>query len=194
MEKIIQKYHEECKKISDINEHLPIILKYSNNCNHITEMGVRWASSTIALLMSNAKKIISYDIIKWKEIDNIISLSNEYKINYHFIQSDVLDIEIEPTELLFTDTLHTYNQLFTELILHSKNVSKFIIIHDTVTFAYNDEGFYEHVSDVVKNKKIIKNGLINAINDFLKTEIGTEWFIFEEYKNNNGLMILKRKK
>jgi hypothetical protein len=31
---------------SDINEHIPTILKYGQECEHITEMGVRWVVST----------------------------------------------------------------------------------------------------------------------------------------------------
>jgi hypothetical protein len=34
---------------------------------------------------------------------------------------------------------------------------------------------------------------MNAVNDFLMTENGFMWTIFEEYKNNNGLLVLKRK-
>ena len=35
--------------------------------------------------------------------------------NYSFEEKDVLQLDIEPTELLFIDTLHTYNQLIKEL-------------------------------------------------------------------------------
>ena len=35
---------------SDINEHLPTLRKYAEECDHITEMGVRWIVSTYAFL------------------------------------------------------------------------------------------------------------------------------------------------
>jgi len=138
MEKIKVIYENECRNISDINEHLPTLLKYACECEHITEMGVRWVSSTWPLLLSNPKKMISYDILRDPKINNVIQLANEYKIEYQFITADVLKIEIEETDLLFIDTLHTYNQLFYELQLHSDKCSKYIILHDTTSFEYID--------------------------------------------------------
>jgi hypothetical protein len=193
MDKIKINYNNNCANPSDINEHLPTLLKYGNECSHITEMGVRWVSSTWALLLSSPNKIISYDIVKNEKINEVIELSNEYGINYTFIESDVLLCEIEQTELLFIDTLHTYNQLTMELNLHSEKVSKYIILHDTISFGHTDEIIYERSSDVVKTQSITKTGLMNAVNDFLLTEKGKNWFIYDIYENNNGLLVLKRK-
>ena len=191
MEKIKNKFLEQINNTSDINEHIETLYKYANECSHITEMGVRWVSSTWPLLLSNPKKMISYDIVKNPNINEVVSLSEEYGINFSFIESDVLKIEIEPTELLFIDTLHTYNQLKSELGLHSNKVSKYIILHDTVSFGYVDENIYEHASEIVKNVSE-KQGLINAIDEFLITEEGKNWRILQEFKNNNGLTILER--
>jgi len=60
-------YIEKCNTPSDINEHLPTLKKYAEECSHITEMGVRWVVSTYGLLMGKPKKMISYDInsISW---------------------------------------------------------------------------------------------------------------------------------
>lgn len=193
MEKINEIYQKNCNINSDINEHLPTLLKYANECDHITEMGVRWVSSTWPFLLSNPKKMISYDIVKNEAIHEVISLSKENNIDYEFIESDVLKIEIEPTELLFIDTLHTYNQLYNELLLHSEKVSKYIILHDTVSFGIKDESIYQHASDIVKNIKNDKEGLTSAIEDFLQHEKGKFWEIKEIFTNNNGLTILKRK-
>lgn len=51
-----QKYTELCVNPSDINEHLPTLKKYAEECDHITEMGVRGIVSTYALLMGKPKK------------------------------------------------------------------------------------------------------------------------------------------
>lgn len=192
MEKIKLSYQHNCSVPSDINEHLPTLLKYSNECKHITEMGVRWVCSTWALLMSDAEKIISYDIRKDESVNPLISAAEEYGINFQFIEADVLNLEIEKTDLLFIDTLHTYNQLTKELELHSKNVSTYIILHDTESFAYNDEFIYEHASEFVKSSSPSKQGLWNAVVDFLETEQGSHWVVFDRYRNNNGLTVLKR--
>jgi hypothetical protein len=192
MEKIKRKFEEHCNTPSDIYEHINTLYNYSKKCDHITEMGVRWVSSTWGLLYSNPKKIISYDILKHPAIDEVISLSDEYGINFTFIEEDVLKIEIEPTELLFIDTLHTYNQLLRELKLHSNKVSKYIILHDTITFGRKDETIYEHASDIIKEESE-KEGLVTAVEDFLISDEGKNWEIFEVFENNNGLTVLKRK-
>lgn len=192
MEKIDEKFKINCQEPSDINEHLPTLLKYGKECEHITELGVRWVSSTWSLLLSNPKKMISIDIVKHPNIDEVIELSKEYNIDYTFIESDVLDMEIENTDLLFIDTLHTYNQLIKELELHSIKVSKYIILHDTVTFGNTDEIIYDESSNLIKNQTVTKTGLKTAALDFLNSEIGKDWLIFEEYFNNNGLLIMKK--
>jgi len=192
MKKIITEYHQKCSEHSDINEHLPTLFEYATLCKTITEMGTRFGLSTIALLASNPVKMISYDIKPYfNEINNLITLAKEYNIDYTFITADVLSIDIESTDLLFIDTLHTYNQLFMELLTHSKKVNKFIIIHDTFTFGYHDEYIYDHASDKIKKQDYLKTGLIAAIDDFLALESSSGWTMHKKYLNNNGLIILK---
>lgn len=193
MEKIKQKFEEHKNKPSDINEHLETIYTHSKECSHITEMGVRWVSSSWSMLLSNPKKMISYDIVTHPQINECISLSQEYNINYEFKEMDVLKIQIEPTELLFIDTLHTYNQLVKELDLHSDKVSKYIILHDTTHFGRIDEQIYAHASDEIKTKSKSKQGLMTAVEDFLTSDKGQSWEIFKIYQNNNGLTVLKNK-
>jgi len=193
MEKILEKYNQHKITDSDINEHLETLYNLGKECSHITEMGVRWVSSTWPLVYSNPKKMISYDILKNPNITEVISLCNEYSINYSFEEKDVLQLEIEPTELLFIDTLHTYNQLTKELEIHSNKVSKYIVLHDTEHFGRKDEVIYEHASNVIKETSPTKEGLMTAVEDFLLTELGQSWELFRVYKNNNGLTVLKNK-
>lgn len=192
MKKIETKVEQQKNMISDINEHINTLYEYGKECSHITEMGVRWVSSTWPLIYSNPKKMISYDIVKNDNINEVIDLASEYNIDYTFIEGDVLNLDIEPTELLFIDTLHTYNQLHSELNKHSQNVSKYIILHDTISFGNIDENIYNHASDIVKSINSGKIGLINAINDFLVSTNGKHWKIKEIFTNNNGLTILER--
>jgi len=193
MEKIKLIYESECSKRSDINEHLPTLLRYANECEHITEMGVRWVSSTWPLLLSNPKKMISYDIVKHPKINEVVELANVNKLNYQFIEADVLKINIEETDLLFIDTLHTYNQLICELELHSDKTKKYIILHDTTSFGSIDEVIYSHASPDVKSLETKKQGLWTAVMDFLESDKGRKWEVHERHLNNNGLTILKRK-
>ena len=128
---IKDKYQELCDIESDINEHLPILYKYASTCSHVTEFGVRFGGSLWAFLASGAGKIIAYDFCKYKELDEIISITQKEKINFEFYKQDVLDADIEQTDLLFIDTFHHPLQLQRELLKHSGKVNKYIILHDT---------------------------------------------------------------
>jgi len=178
-------------KPSDINEHLETIKKYASECDVCIEMGVRYAVTTWAFLASTAKKIISYDIRYDKSIEEVIEAAKMYDKDFTFIEVDVLKIDIINTDLLFIDTLHSYSQLSQELEKHSSSVSKYIILHDTETFGYRDESIYSHASDLA-SKYYEKEGLKPVISDFLASDIGSSWRLHEEYKNNNGLTILKK--
>jgi len=178
METLEQIYNRLHNTPSDINEHLPTLKLYASKCDHITEMGVRYIVSTYALLMGKPKKLISYDIMDchWLPIKEMVKEDT----NFEFKIGNTLNIEIEPTDFLFIDTLHNYNQLKGELSLHADKVKKYIGFHDTTTFAIHGES-YEGKSET---------GLWFAIEEFLATN--TQWKIHEKYTNNNGLTILKR--
>ena len=174
---------------------MPTIKKYASECDSVTEMGTRFVVSTWALVEATPKKIFCYDI----KLDfflegklNIEEVCESKNIDFKFIEADTLKVQIENTDLLFIDTLHRYEQLFGELNRHAKDVNKYIILHDTVTFSDVDEFIYQHASDIIKTKQTEKVGLKMAIDDFLETENGSEWEIHEVYTNNNGLTVLKK--
>lgn len=176
-EKITQISHNP----SDINEHINTLIKYGRECEHITEMGVRWIVSTWAFLYAKPKELHSYDILppsNWGcDINEVYNVAKANNVKFNFYLKDVTKISIVPTDLLFIDTWHVYDQLKTELNLHSHNVKKYIILHDTETFKYKGES---------ENYK----GLWFAIEEFLNSN--KSWTIHEHYSNNNGLTILKR--
>ncbi len=180
MNQLQQTYEELCTRPSDINEHLPTLKKYADECEHITEMGVRWIVSTYALLMGKPKKLISYDInpINSEPIQEMVKDVTEFE----FRVANTLDLEIEETDLLFIDTLHNYNQLKSELELHGNKAKKYIIFHDTTAFEWIGESY---------ENKMDEKGLWYAIEEFLETN--PHWEILERFTNNNGLTILKRK-
>ena len=186
-------YYALCNISSDINEHLPTLKRYAEECDSITEMGVRFACSTWAFIEAKPNKItcmdIRYDFFEPSE-KYVKSACENYGIEFRWITGDSLKTEIEETDLLFIDTLHTYVQLSGELKMHSKKVSKYIILHDTTTFGYSNESIYGHASEIVKNSHSEKTGLMAAIEEFISEN--DYWRIKESYTNNNGLTILER--
>jgi len=181
--------------IVDINEHLPTLRGYASQCEHVTEMGTRFAISTFALLIGKPKKVVSIDMnyhfFKPFE-DEIRNFAAQCGTEFQFVEADVLKLDIEKTDMLFIDTLHTYNQLSKELRRHEKNVNKWIILHDTITFGQRDEDFYQNgaISDEITGEKVEKRGLYTALTDFL--DENKNWKIKEHFTNNNGLTIIER--
>lgn len=180
MNQLQEIYERLCNQPSDINEHLPTLKKYAEECEHITEMGVRWIVSTYALLLGKPKTMISYDIngIDWKPIEEMVKGDTNFK----FEVANTLNLEIDETDLLFIDTLHNYTQLKGELQLHGNKARKYLVFHDTTSFEWIGESY---------EGKMDEKGLWYAIEEFL--EANPHWEIHQRYTNNNGLTILKRK-
>lgn len=159
---------------SDICEHCTTLKMLASNCKTVTEFGTRYGISTIALLAGEPTKMVSYDTNKRESvtlIENVIE-----NTDFQFVQADTLKSEIDDTDLLFIDTLHTYDQLKAELNRHASKVNRYIIMHDTVTFGIRGE-------DGGKGLKL-------AIDEFLSNT--SEWAIKADFQNNNGLMVLER--
>jgi len=193
---------------SDVNEHFPALIKYGSECEHITEMGVRWITSTWAFLGCFPKKLVSYDLQNpsfwdinnpeekleiinrgYNKIQDVYDVANEFGLDYTFIQANVLDIEIEETDLLFIDTCHSYKHLKEELKLHASKVKKYLVFHDTTTYAHIDETNYETLGGMFVAEGI---GIWKAIEEFLQDN--PQWKLEQRYMHNNGLTILKNEK
>lgn len=178
---------------SDINEHLPVLKKCAEESETITEFGVRGVVSTVALITGKPKKMLSVDLFhpsRWgrgAELDQIVNYAIQNNIDYKFLENDTRTIEIDNTDLLFIDTLHTYEQLKVELKKHGNKAQKFLIFHDTTLYAYVDEHNSYTNEIIVGDKK----GLWPAIEEFLFEN--PHWSILQRYNNNNGLTILQRK-
>lgn len=158
---------------TDIVEHLQTLSDISAKCQHITEMGVRHVVSTWCFVAGIPKggKVVSIDIVPAPqgELDRVADFCNRKGIDFKFVLGDTTQIEIEETDLLFIDTLHTGEQLEKELALHASKAKKFIVFHDTES---------------------CKDELMPVIVKFLKEH--KEWAIKAVYTNNNGIMILRR--
>lgn len=174
-------YQAACQRQSDIHEHLPTLRRYAEGCDLVVEMGVRWIVSTWAFLAAKPNKLLSIDIVHpntfGANLDAVKQLCNVENQDFEFIQGDSTRIDIPKCDFLFIDTWHVYDQLKIELERHSKNVKKFIALHDTETFA--------EVGETPSHK-----GLKLAVDEFLNSN--SEWELKEHYKNNNGLTILKK--
>ena len=168
---IEEKYQQLCETPSDINEHLPTLKKYALLSDVIYELGVRGMVSTWALLAGLPKEMVSIDIVHPSEhrgnVQEAGELAKSEGIVWRFHQASSLNIQLDRHDLLFIDTIHSYEQLSQELKLHSPHTTKYIILHDT---------------NMLEMQK--------AIREFL---MGNEdWKVKEVFENNNGLCVLQR--
>lgn len=204
MQKIKETYEILCSTPSDINEHLPMLFRYAQECDSIFETGVRGCISSWALVYglltgkksTNPKFMLLNDIDECNIKDLVYSSLNEdIKLNY--IWKNNLDVEFNKKyDLTFIDTWHVYGQLKRELEKLSKVTNKYIIMHDTTVDEWYGETVRMGFNAVEQSLETgfpleeINKGLWPAIEEFLQNN--HEWYLHERYTNNNGLTILKK--
>ena len=202
------KYTTLCNTSSDINEHLPTLKSYAQECNSVFETGVRGVVSSYALLYglventnTNNKQIFlndieQCDIFEFKKLAEANSIFVKYEWRNNL---DLVFSTDETYDLTFIDTWHVYGQLKRELTKFSKITNKYIIMHDTEIDGIHGEtirygGLYNNLDGLVSRTNIPKDeilkGLLPAIDEFLNSN--TDWVMHEQFKNNNGLTILKK--
>jgi predicted O-methyltransferase YrrM len=172
-------YQYAVRKSSDINEHLPMLSFLAEQCDHVTEFGVRTGESTLAFLHGlrgkYSARLRSYDI------NDDYGVRQAYapltKTDWVFVTASTLTIpKIEPTDLLFIDTLHSYTQVSQELALHGDQAKRWIAFHDTDTFGNVGEDGNE--------------GIGKAILEFMDAR--PEWRVVYHSHRNNGLTVIER--
>jgi len=171
-----QEYTSACNQQTDIHEHLPILKELAQQCSSVIEMGTKTGQSTRAFLYS-CDKVVAYDLELNPQVFELFRVAKNAGKNVNYIQANVLNINIEETDLLFIDTWHVYEQLKQELELHADKAKKYLVLHDTETFGTIGENG-------------TSKGLLPAIMEFLSKN--SAWKIKEHRTNNNGLTILER--
>jgi hypothetical protein len=204
MNDILLRYQQECDRESDINEHLPTLRKYARECHVVSEMGVREMVSTWALLLGVVenrsplnKTMYCVDLVEPAGLSNAVDLASQNGVNLRYIQQDSATVTFDrPNDLLFIDTWHVYGHLKRELTHHHAAVKKYIIIHDTEIDKEHGESIRQGLDVNAQSQSFgypvseIVCGLQKAIDEFLAQH--REWVLFEHFKNNNGLTVLKR--
>ena len=96
VEKIYKQY---CETESDINEHLPTLRKYTEDCDSVIEMGVRTVVSTWAFLAGKPKSLVSIDIQHPEafgaSLENVNKALEEIDTKFEFRLENTLTNEIE---------------------------------------------------------------------------------------------------
>jgi cephalosporin hydroxylase len=173
-------YHWRSTTASDINEHLPTFVDLVQvlNAQHVIELGTRSGVSTVGWLhglTATGGHLTSIDLSPRPDLDH-------YE-GWTFIQGDDLDEAIvsalEPAEIVFVDTSHTYEQTVAELerYRHLVKPGGVIVLHDTENRIPLD----------APRRPLFP--VKRAIKEFAEAN-GLDWF---NYPNNYGLGIIRMK-
>ncbi|KKM65247.1 hypothetical protein LCGC14_1493170 [marine sediment metagenome] len=143
------------------------------DCESYTEMGINQGATLAAAILQNPKQVRAYDIkLGWYlEAQQLFeNYAHDNNISYKVFEMDTLECVIEPTDLLYIDTLHRYDHLTKELRRHANKVNKYIIFHDTHAM----------------------KGLKRAVNEYV--DQNPSWSIITDCVENVGFMTIERHK
>ena len=166
---------------SDISDHIPKLRALATECSTVTEFGVRTGASTRAFLPAPSR-LRSYDLYIDDIVMNLFNIARSQGKDCSYTAASTLDIDIEPTEMLFIDTDHHALHLAAELRRHHHKVSKYLVFHDTHTFGLVGDTYWTKIPD--------NRGLLSAVIDFVIEH--PEWQFDYYSTENNGLTVLKR--
>jgi hypothetical protein len=170
-------------RVSEMSAHMPLLAMLAGQCKTVTEFGSRGANSTVAFLSSGCDTVSSWDIQPTAETVKLLQMRElgQLPCRFNFICSSTVDPNnvIDETDLLMIDTLHTAKQVHNELKIHSDQVRRFLIFHDTYSQSRLSLDMYGDL------------GIGFAIDDFTEQNKDT-WREVYRVPFNHGLLVLER--
>jgi hypothetical protein len=157
----------------DLNKHMDKLREFASQSKTVTEFTHR-RESTAAFVAAGAT-VTSYNL----EEDEIVARLKEISPSSMIVPVPSENVDkIEPTGMLFIDSLHTERCLTRELMTHGPQVEKYIALHDTVLHANHGEDGGP--------------GLAESLRKFLSAF--PEWYFAYHTNQQYGLSILSRVK
>lgn len=184
-------YAQYCRGKTAIAAHLPRLRALADGCDLAVEFGVKKGASSTALLLG-AQQVYSYDVIETPEAVALAQLAGDrwiYRI------ADSRTAFVPDCELLFIDSLHTFDQVAAELKHAAYSVRKYLIFHDTITFgsigAKGESG--EQLWQYQRGHSIPFEalGIRPAIDELMIRD--PSWRIAAHYTDSHGLLVLERR-
>jgi hypothetical protein len=170
---------------AQVNKQLFTLLRFACRCDHVTSIIFNTYESVGAFL---AAKNSTIRVRSLSAIDE--SITNKYT---DMAKQLDLDLEfapvvekIEPTELLYINSPAEGNFRAQELIKYSEQVSKYIILPNTVANAH------QPANNIKLADGINPIGLVFGINHFIQTH--DDWFILEHDDVDPGMTVLVNRK
>jgi len=178
-------YEHLCEQPSDIREHLPTLhdLAVKLDAETVIELGVRTGVSTVAWLAALQQTGGTLWAVDATSGPPMITAHQQCR----FIQGDDLSDEVldqlpKQADIVFIDTVHTYDHTTDELLTYWMRVRPggCIVLHDTAV-----ETFDHHLGDLAGQPPY---PVRTAVEDFLAHHEGLE---VEWHENCNGLAVIR---
>jgi len=174
--------------------HLSYMRLMAEDVDTVVELGVKRGTSSSALCWCK-KRLISYDI---KVIPTARRLQQFIGPKWDLREEDTLKVRTEDVpehDLLFIDSLHTYKQVTCELAIFPPKTRRFILFHDTITFATmganGESGTYLPQPENRADFDSKSHGIRFAIDEFMIRN--PEWRIVRHAPFGHGLLTLEKK-
>jgi len=159
--------------------HLPRLRALADGLDRAVELGVGVGGSSSALLLG-ARQVLSIDIAETLEAAELRTIAGD-RWEYRIVDS--LTTTIGPCDLLFVDSLHTFDHVDAELRAHADAVRRYLVFHDSITFGSVGADGGTGQPDPTKL------GIRPAIDLLMIRD--PRWRIAAHYLDSHGLLVLE---
>ena len=184
-------YRKYCGCGWAISGCLPRLRTLAETVDRVVEFGVKRGASTTAFLLGARQSVTSYDIEATREGEALARGVPGW--TYRILSS--LEAPVQPCDLIFFDSLHTYDQLTAELARHGQSAERYLVFHDVTTFgevAAKGETGLQAWTYVAARGSCPREawGIRPAIDAFMIAH--PEWHIYYRDVSHHGLLVLHR--
>jgi hypothetical protein len=156
----------------------------------VVEFGVKRGASSSALLLG-AKRVISFDVIPTSEARALKEIAGE---RWDYRIEDSRGADIPDCDMMFVDSLHTYEQVRAELA-HADKARRYLVFHDVSTFgevgALGETGRQSWTYVAGRGSVPVGHwGIRPAIDELMIRD--PSWRIVERRVESHGLLVLAR--
>jgi hypothetical protein len=166
-------YRNAHDQASEINVHTTKLRELASEAGTVIELGVRPKLSTIALLAGQPKRLLVY--APGEEPIMKALKEKQGRTDFQFAAQNPLDIP--ECDLLFINTRHTADQLWSELTRYAPRVHRRIVLFATQLFAERGEDG-------------TSAGMFPALRKYLKEN--QQWSVIYHTDDNNGLTVISK--
>ena len=190
-------FRDNCASRVATAKHLPYLRELAGQCTSIWELGVKCGHSSSAFLagLPAAGRLFSVDLAiasKARQLKKAVDKK------WRLLEGNSLDSSAfcgcATPDLIFFDSLHTYEQIRMELLMWGNEAKSRLVFHDSITFgiwgANMETGTYLPQPDDRSCFDPASHGIRLAIDEFMAAN--PHWRIERHAPYGHGLLTLVR--